>query len=188
MKKSNLRCINAEGVTKLALSLFLLIYAMVVAIITKNFTLFFAMLASSLGDIAIMSNRGVFNNTIYYNWEYGIVLFALAHILYMTAMIRKYTPVCIFIAFCAFILIIFFVFHFEYKDYIWTNVAYAIIIVLNFVNTLFFNKIAIVGLVFFICSDIILIITEKKNPKWQYAIWITYVIAQACVITAVLHS
>lgn len=180
-----LRSVNTEGAIKLFLSLSLLAYAIIVSIVSKNILVAVAMLCSTFGDIAIMSNRGVFNETKYPNWDYGIVFFALAHIMYMLAMKGTHTSAIAFVAFFAFLVILFMVFNLKEKENTITNVAYAVCILCNLTNC-FMNKdaLAVIGMLFFISSDIILILTEKKEVFWQKPIWATYVIAQILMITA----
>lgn len=180
----NLR-LNQEGKVKLGFSFALLIFSLGVTLATKNKYVFLAMLCSSAGDILIMSSRGCFGKKEN-QFENGVIAFAMAHLAYMVAMPTYLSDTCLYIALWCFVLIIFLNFNAKIKQGIWICIPYAVCLALNAVNSWSYGTLAGIGGTLFLVSDAILSVFEKKNPKWQIAIWVTYVPAQICLLTAIL--
>lgn len=180
--------INLEGRLKLFFSLSLLVYATVVAYNVKNFLIATAMLSSTGGDIAIMASRGVFNDVRYKNsFHMGVIMFAVAHCLYITSMDNDHSPeigVVAVISMLGVIMLAWLATEKGGKSELLMMACYAIPLIANAINSWHFNRIAGIGGIFFIVSDAILGLFEKKNPKWQIAIWVTYVTAQICLISS----
>ena len=83
LKFEKLLKINKEGMTKVLLSVGLFG-------VTSNHLIPIAMFFSLLGDIAIMSSRGVFNRHKEKSFIYGPVFFSMSHMVYITAMETKF--------------------------------------------------------------------------------------------------
>lgn len=175
--------INKEGKIKLFLTISLLIYSAIVTGITEIYIVMLPMLASTIGDISIMSSRGCCTGKKEKSFEYGIIAFGAAHLLYIAMMPTKISLKLLLIAVPLYAIAAWFAIN---KKRTLASVFYALIIILNFINSILFHPLAMVGMIFFIISDILLAIFEDKNPKWQIAIWVTYVIAQICIITTFL--
>lgn len=176
--------LNQEGKIKLLFSLALLIFSLGVAMVAKNKYIFLAMLCSSAGDILIMSSRGCITGKKENQFENGVIAFAMAHLAYMVAMPTELSDTCLYIAIWCFVLIIFLNFNAKIKQGIWICIPYAVCLALNAVNSWSFSTFAGIGGILFLVSDAILSVFEKKSPKWQLAIWVTYVPAQICLLTA----
>lgn len=184
MNKLKLR-INGEGKIKLFLSIALFLYSIIVTIITSNIGAMFSMLFSMIGDISIMASRGALTGKKENTFDVGIVAFAFAHMCYICArdngdIITMAVALPIFITVFAITL-------FQPLGKKWNYIPYAVMIVLNVINAWQFNWLAGVGGILFIISDSILSIFEKKEPKYQIAIWITYVPAQILFLTSFLN-
>lgn len=175
--------INREGKIKLFFSSSLLLYSILVSIITKNFAPFLAMFFSSMGDIYIMASRGVFCEEKRNSFKPGVVSFAFAHMVYVTGMKHEHSIVFVSIAMVALIMVIYLS---VTKNNNSNFVPYAICLITSAVNAWLFSWIAGIGMILFLASDAILSICENKSPKWQIAIWATYVPAQAFLLTAIL--
>lgn len=181
MKNLKLR-INGEGKVKLILSLSLFVYSIIVTTITNNIGPMFAMLFSMIGDISIMASRGVLTGKKENTFDVGIVAFAFAHMCYICArdngdIISMAVALPIFITVFAITL-------FQPLGKKWNYIPYAIMILINVINAWQFNWVAGIGGILFIVSDSILSIFEEKDPKYQIAIWITYVPAQILFLTS----
>ena len=85
-----------------------------------------------------------------------------------------------------YVFFIFLNFNAKIKQGIWICIPYAVCLALNAVNSWSFSTLAGIGGILFLVSDAILSVFEKKSPKWQLAIWFTYVPAQICLLTAIL--
>lgn len=181
--------VNTEGKVKLILSFSLLIYSVVVGIITENIFVFPAMMLSTLGDISIMSYRKVFYSEGKEYFVNGVLFFALAHYCYLICMETKYTvPNVIIATILLFIVVLIFTFVKEKRSDV-ISVPYALVLLVNVFNALNFGLLAGIGGLLFLASDSILSIGEKKKAEgiaWQWAIWLTYVPAQALLLTAIL--
>lgn len=178
--------INREGKVKLFLSLSLLAYASYTAHMANNMSVIFAMLLSTIGDIFIMESRGVFEEQKRDSFTLGVIAFALAHLFYIIAIETKYSN---YIAAGTIILVLITMYLAVAKKTRDTKacfIPYALCILSNAVNSWIFGLIAGLGMTLFIASDVILSLTEERNPKWQIAIWATYVPAQALLITSIL--
>lgn len=186
LKFEKLFKINKEGMTKVLLSVGLFIYSVYIFGVTSNHLIPIAMFLSLLGDIAIMSSRGVFNRHKEKSFIYGPVFFAMSHMVYITAMETKFVVPVLLIDSLLFIGILVIVFLLNKKKSNLVNTLYALILVSNLFNSFFYSKLAFVGLIFFCISDAILSLKEQDKPYWQKPIWITYVIAQLCILTTFL--
>lgn len=171
--------INREGTIKLRLSLLLLAFSVAIAIKKENIVLFLPMLASTIGDIAIMSSRGCCTGKKENSFEYGIIAFATAHLYYICLMKTVISPYLIVIAF---LLLAAIVFASENRNV--ASALYAVVIIMNAINSYFFHPLAFVGMILFIISDILLALFEDKSPWWQIPIWIFYVAGQICLLTS----
>jgi hypothetical protein len=181
--------INWEGRTKIFFSFSLLIYSVVVTILTKSIFALPAMLCATCGDILIMSYRDVFSTKKDEDFVQGIVAFALSHFFYLLAMRGKYESEIITsgIIILLIIVLLFIIVTKGRSQAI--SFPYALILLLNVFNAWHFSLIAGIGATLFLMSDSILSIGEKKNAQgisWQWAIWCTYVPAQALLLTAIL--
>jgi len=72
----------------------------------------------------------------------------------------------------------------EMMENILLNVLYAMCIALAAFNAWNFHFRAGLGYVFFIISDIILVIKEDDKPWYQIPIWFFYVLGQALIISS----
>ena len=173
-----------EGKIKLLLSVSLLLYASVISIINRNLYAFLPMLWSTIGDICIMSSRGcIFGKEKTNTFKCGIISFAFAHMTYIAVMQTKISLTFFFIAALLFIFIVITAIK---CNKVVPSAIYAIILILNFINSIFFDVLAVVGLASFIISDAILAKYEEENERWQILIWATYVFAQICILTSLL--
>ena len=175
--------INAEGIVKLIFSIGLFIFSIIVSIRGENKLIFLPMLFSMIGDISIMSSRGCITGKRENTFNYGIVAFAFAHILYIENM---QTDIQLLVELASFILFIFvFYTSFTYNKII-PSIFYAFILLLNLMNAIYYDKQIMWGLILFIVSDTILAIWEDKNPLWQVPIWVFYVLGQFRIISRFL--
>lgn len=172
-----------EGYVKFLLSALLVEYSAYVGMKTLSVAVFLAMFASYFGDIFIMASRGCLTGRKEKTFNYGIVSFATAHLLYILTMNTSYSLLILLAGIMMFSVTLFMVINNDRK---YASVFYAVIIILNFINSIFYHPLAIIGMIFFIISDTILAINEEKSPLWQIPIWITYVTAQICIITSIL--
>lgn len=174
--------LTREGIIKLSLSLALLVCALIISIVNRNAYAALPMWWSTMGDICIMSSRGcIFNGKKTKTFKAGIVCFAFAHITYIALMQTRISLICFFISFFLFFIVAITAMKYDKKV---ASAFYAIILILNFVNSTFFNTLAAVGLASFIVSDATLAKFEEDDPKWQILIWITYVFAQISILTS----
>ena len=140
--------INKEGIIKLFLTTALLIYSAVVTGITEGiYVVILPMFASTIGDIAIMSSRGCCSNKKENSFEYGIIAFGAAHLLYIAMMSTKISLKLLFVAVPLYAIAAWFAIN---KKRTPASVFYALIILLNFINSIIFNQ---------------LIIKKKKKTK-----------------------
>lgn len=182
--------IKTEGIVKLALTFALSIFSLIVAIITRNIFILIGMVLSTGGDIQIMASRDALstgkNKT---QFTKGVVFFAIAHLAYVLSMqeTKWWSTIIGFeVIFCILVCIIAILT--KMKGNILLNACYAICIIFAVINSWQFHWLAGIGYMFFVISDLILIIFEDKNPKWQIPIWITYVVAQICIISSFLMA
>lgn len=176
--------LTKEGKIKLLLSSLLFVYSIIVSIIKIESYAFLPMLWSMMGDICIMSSRGcIYGGEKTHTFKAGIISFAFAHMTYIAIMQTKISLTFFFISALLFILIV--ITAMKCNKAV-PSAIYAIILILNFVNSIFFNVIATVGLASFIISDATLAKYEEKEEKWQILIWVTYVFAQICILTSLL--
>lgn len=181
--------INIEGKIKLTLSLLLFFYASVVGIMINNVTIIFAMFFSVVGDILLLVNRGCFNEEKKETFNYGILAFSMSHLVYMYAMITGIISNIFICITLWFIVILGILIRSKNKTRIAIFSLYAIIILLNFLNSFNFSIIATIGMFIFILSDITVAISkilQKRTMVSQIFIWITYIFAQICVLTSFL--
>ena len=175
--------INAEGIVKLIFSTGLFIFSIIVSIRGENKLIFLPMLFSMIGDINIMSSRGCITGEKQNTFNYGIVAFAFAHLLYIENMP---TDIQLLVELAGFILFIFVVYTSAiYKKTI-PSIFYAVILLLNLINAMCYDKQIMWGIILFIVSDTILAIWEDKNPLWQIPIWVFYVLGQFRIISRFL--
>lgn len=175
---------NTEGKIKLFLSTLLFICSLVVTGITEAvYLVFLPMFASSIGDINIMASRGCCTGYKEDTFENGVIAFAAAHLLYITAMQTKISHQLLIVGFVFFAIVVYFAIS---RKRILACVFYGLIILLDFINSTLFHPLAMVGMIFFIISDVLLAIFEDKGPWWQIPIWIFYVAGQICIITSFL--
>lgn len=175
--------VNREGKTKLSLSFSVVIYALIVTIITRNWEAILIMLLACAGDINIMASRGALTGKKENTFNSGVMCFALAHFGYVSAMGRN--PLCMGITMTACVLI-YMCINLRPSDDKLLYIPYGIAIITNAVNAWNFSYIAGIGMILFVISDIVLSIFEEKNPKWQIVIWATYIPAQVLMLTAIL--
>lgn len=173
-----------EGKIKLVLSLSLMVYASIISIINRNFNAILPMLWSMIGDICIMSSRGcIFGGKKTNTFKFGIISFAVAHMTYIAVMQTKFSLTFFFIS--AFLFIFIMVTSLKCNKTV-PSAIYAIILIMNFINSIFFDVLAVVGLASFIISDAVLAKYEEENERWQILIWATYVFAQICILTSLV--
>lgn len=171
-----------EGKIKLVLSFSLLVYASVISIVNRNLYAFLPMMWSSIGDISIMSSRGcIFGGERTNTFKFAIISFAFAHISYIAVMQTKLSITLFFIS--TFLLIFIVITSIKYNKTVPSSI-YAIILIMNFINSIFFDVLAVVGLASFIISDAVLAKYEDEDVRWQILIWVTYVFAQICILTS----
>lgn len=175
--------INREGKTKLTLSLLLVVYALFISIYDKTMEPIVIMLMSCFGDISIMASRGALTGKKENTFETGILCFSMAHFGYVSAMGRN--PVCMIITMSAVVVIYVLINKRPSGDKL-AYIPYTIALVTSAVNAWLFSPLAGIGMILFLISDLVLSIFENKDPKWQIVIWVTYVSAQICMLTAIL--
>lgn len=179
---------NLEGRIKLFLSLSLLTYSIVVAILCNAIIILIAMFLASVGDVCLMINRGCLTEQKEDTFNSGVMAFGLSHIVYILGMPTKYSGKLFLISLVLFfVLIIIDRFARKAKE-VYVCILYAVILILNAVNALNFSLLAAFGVGLFIISDSILAICKigKRNTICQIAIWTTYILAQICLLTSVL--
>lgn len=176
--------INKEGKIKLLLTTLLLACSAVVTVISQwVYLVILPMFASTIGDISIMTSRGCCTGKKENTFEFGIIAFGAAHLLYIAMMQTQYSLKILLIAFILYAITVCLAIN---KKRTAASVFYAMIIILNFINSIFFHPLAMIGMILFIISDILLAIFEDKNPLWQIPIWIFYVAGQICLLTSLL--
>lgn len=176
--------INSEGKSKLLLTTLMLIYSAIVTGITEwVYLVVLPMFASTIGDIMIMASRGCCTGKKQNSFEFGIIAFGAAHLLYIAMMNTQISLKLLLIGFLLYAVTAVLAIN---KKRTAASVFYALIILLNFINSIFFHPLAMIGMIFFIVSDIILAIFEDKKTWWQIPIWIFYVVGQVCIITSFL--
>lgn len=178
---------NTEGAIKLSLTTLLLIYSLVIAIVTKNLLIFLAMLLSTKGDIFIMTSRGclaIIEGEENKQFEKGVVEFGMSHLVYIATLETEFSMKLFWLAVPIVVILICLRFISNYE--LQLMATYAVILLMNFANSIDYSWVAAVGAGLFIVSDGILAICEKRNPKWQIAIWATYVPAQILLITSTI--
>ena len=187
--------IQLEGAVKATLSILVLVFAVVTAVVTGNVWVALAMIASTAGDINIMNSRGCFlteKNKKYFGW--GMISFAVAHLLYILAM-EGYKGWSVIVGlellFCTFVPIMIWGLskteeNFDPLKSSVLQVIYAICIILAAISALLFHWLTALGYCLFIASDLILSKCEDKDLKYQIAIWATYIPAQICIIASFL--
>jgi len=178
--------IKAEGWLKLSLTFALAIYSLVVAIITHNSGVFAAMCSSSGGDIKIMSSRDALGTgKDKTQFTQGVIFFAVAHLIYVLSMEgTKGWSVIVGLEALLVVIICVVAWGTEMKENILLNVLYAQCLALAAFNAWNFHFRAGLGYVFFIISDIILVIKEDDKPWYQIPIWFFYVLGQALIISS----
>ena len=178
--------IAKEGKIKLILSFTLFVYSVIISIISKQ--LIMGMFLSMGGDVLIMKSRQLFGNEKdETDFPLGVMLFAYAHMTYtllMSTNSKIYIGAIILEGICVVMVMVMTSFIYKTKKYI--IFTYAICLVLAAINAWQFHYLAGIGYTLFIASDIILALFEDKNPKWQIAIWATYVPAQILILTSFL--
>ena len=184
---------TAEGRVKMVLSGLLLVFSLIVTIITREPLVFFGMLFSSIGDFAIADSRGAIyeGEKSKNNFYAGVSAFAFAHLIYgicmcMMGVIKDETSLVIKAVFCILFVssaIAFLLGLLSNKN---ATMIYAICLIATWVIAFKFSIVAVIGYSLFIASDLILALFEDKSPKWQYAIWATYVPAQALILASFL--
>lgn len=110
-------------------------------------------------------------------------MFAWAHFLYTcgTAIATVNTsPVMVIVSAVALFAVTVVVAYKEEK----ATIAYAIILIIAAVNGWTYSWVMGAGYIIFVISDAILAVFENKSPKWQVAIWGTYVPAQALILAS----
>ncbi len=187
--------ITLEGKIKLFLTLSLLVYSVIISIYTKKLILM-PMLMSTAGDIFLMKRRGCFGKTdnpkIYF--KKGVFCFSLAHILYAINMDTKISNVIYVLMLIILLVIIFSNYDIFDEKAKATSIYvcagfYACILIMDVVNTFFFNKIAFIGGILFFISDgliALFMLLKKKGNFTQLAIWATYVPAQILMLSSFL--
>ena len=176
--------INKEGKIKLILTTLLFACSAVVTVISQwVYLVILPMFASTIGDISIMTSRGCCTGKKENTFEFGIIAFGAAHLLYIAMMQTQYSLKILLIAFILYAITVCLAIN---KKRTAASVFYAMIIILNFINSIFFHPLAMIGMILFIISDIILAIFEDKDPRAQIAIWFFYVTGQLCIITSFL--
>ena len=181
--------VSNEGIIKMSLSFSLLLYAFIISIIKKDGYIFIPMLCSTIGDLLIMSSRGVFDNRKQKSFEGGVVAFTLAHLSYLYLMQTATFKDNLFksAGVWAIALIIMYVFPNIRKTKLFLGV-YAIILITNLINAFAYSELAAIGGILFVASDLSLAIFEEKASKWQILIWAAYVPAQICLLTSLLMA
>ena len=181
--------INIEGKIKIGLSLLLFFYAFVAGIMINNVTIIFAMFFSVVGDILLLVNRGCFNEVKKETFNYGILAFSMSHLVYMYAMMTGVLSNIFICSVICLIDILSILIISKNKSRIAIFSLYAIIILLNFLNSFNFSVIAAMGMFIFILSDITVAtskVLQKRTMGTQIIIWVTYILAQICVLTSFL--
>lgn len=178
---------NAEGATKLSLTFLLLAYSLIAAIVTKNLLIFLAMFLSTIGDIFIMTSRGALTVLVgkrEKQFQNGVVAFGMSHLVYIATLRTEFSIKLFWIA-VPVVIILLFIRIFSTYD-LQLMATYAVVILMNLANSIDYSWYAAAGVALFIVSDSILAICEKRNPRWQIAIWVTYVSAQVLLITSTI--
>ena len=181
--------VNTEGKVKLSLSISLVIYSIIVAILNNAILAIMAMSSGSFGDISIMASRGCLTNRNEDTFNVGVMAFALQHIFYILQMQTEYSETFFIATMIIFLIMLGIMKIAKTQKDVPLCILYAIIIILNAINAFNFSWIAALGMSLFLVSDIILAISkmlDKRSITWQVAIWITYVPAQICMLTAIL--
>ena len=182
---------NKEGKIKTFLTLSLLGYSIIISCLTSNVLPFIAMFFSTCGDFSIMNYRGCARYTldtrVANGLEIGMICFAVGHMSYMAKNMTIYFKTLLAIYSIAFVLLVLSVFCFKLQNL--SAALYAVILLLNVFNSFNCSILAAIGGCLFLSSDIILGVCDLKKlnaVKWQVAIWVTYVLAQICLLTSTL--
>ena len=178
--------IKTEGWIKLALTFALSFCSLVVAVISHNIGVFAAMCSSTGGDIKIMSSRDALGTgKDKTKFTQGIIFFAVAHLIYVLSMEgTKGWSVIVGLEALLVVIICVVAWGTEFKGNLLLNVLYAMCIALAAFNAWNFHFRAGLGYVFFIISDIILVIKEDEEPWYQIPVWFFYVSGQALIISS----
>lgn len=177
--------ITLEGRIKLSLSIGLIIYSIIVSNITGSLA-FIAMLMSFGGDVFLMKRRNCFHNKEKDDFKIGVFLFMLAHIFYANTMNTQINHLIISVmAIIATLYLVTIVFNCVKESII--LMFYAIVLILSVVNTFFFNKLAFIGGVIFLISDLLILIFKIKKDNGyirEVSVWGTYILAQSLILTS----
>lgn len=189
MSKLRLK-VNQEGIIKLSITLLLLIFSGIVALISKNGVVAIAMCGASLGDIFLMAKRGCLTGKMEKTFVCGIISFAGSHLFYLSAMKEaKFAEELVWPMLILFIVIMIME-GVSVKSTAVICVPYGIMLVINLINAIYFNSIAIIGMILFIISDASIVFFEIKKAKKQLVrdviVWGTYIPAQICLISSFL--
>ena len=180
---------TTEGKVKMLLSCLLLVSSLVVSIKARNPYVFFGMLFSSFGDFFIAASRGaIYKEKVKEMFNSGVAAFAIAHFAYAYSMFDNSKAKLVQIVFCIVAVFSFCAFLLGLLNKKSATILYAICLIATCVIAFKFSTISGIGYSFFILSDLILALFEEKSPKWQYAIWASYVPAQALILTGFLIS
>ena len=182
--------VNREGKIKLSITLLLLLFSFIASIISKNGIVALAMCGASLGDIFLMAKRGCLTGKEEKTFIWGIISFAGSHLFYLTAM--KEARFAEELAWPMLILFIVMMIMegVGIKHTVPICVPYGIMLILNLINSIYFNKLAIIGIILFIISDGSIVFFEIKKANRRFirdiVVWGTYIPAQICLITSFL--
>ena len=180
--------ITNEGKIKLSFSIALFIYSAIVVLLGGAKFALPAMICSTLGDIYIMASRGVFTERLNAKEDFseGVFSFACAHMAYIIAMPTEKSEYCFKIALICTVILAILKVNFKIRSSKIFCVPYAVCLIASVLNAYEYGILAAIGGTLFLLSDGILALFEEKDPKWQIAIWATYVPAQVCLLTAIL--
>lgn len=182
--------VNREGKIKLAITLSLLLFSFIVAIISKNGTIALAMCGATLGDIFLMAKRGCLTGKREETFIWGIISFAGSHLFYLTAMQDTKVGFALIWPMLVLFIIMMIMEGVQIKATIPICIPYGIMLIINLINSIYFNKVAVIGMILFVISDgsIAIFDIKKINRKniRDIIVWGTYIPAQICLISSFL--
>ena len=179
--------ITLEGRIKLAITSTLVVYSIIVSIIKGNYV-FIPMLLSFCGDVSLMKKRDCFYNKSANDFRTGVLFFMSAHIAYAYMMETDIRSKIIDIMIISFVLLIFLKLLEVNKD-ILTVLLYSIVLTSSAINMYHFGMVTFFGGMLFVLSDALIglfMIMKKDDYVSQFLIWVTYVPAQAIILTSFL--
>lgn len=175
--------INREGKIKLIFSLSAVCFSVYVSIVNKSLDAITAMTFSFIGDVCIMASRGALTGKKENTFNLGVMSFAFAHFIYVSAMGGRSIFILITMSSC---IVIYGLINLKLKNDKLIYIPYTVSLLTSTINAWMYSVISGIGMILFLSSDGVLSIFEKKGIMYQIIIWVLYIPAQYLMLTALL--